>query len=173
VVEQKIMGTYRFAVVQTKDAKSIFFVKNSGDFVIGTNADKSEVVVSTDLNVLSAKNKGIDGKFHHTHIPNNELCELNTETCEFTFTKLEKKINIESQRKPKVSFNHIVHEEIYESIDAVDQATDFGGKFISDNQVVLGGFQKSSQELSQVQDLIIQGIGSSNSAAQYGAHVFK
>lgn len=129
------------AVIETKNPKCIFFVKNSGDFVIGTTSDKREVIVTTDTNVLSAS--GMVDKHHHTNIPNNELCELNQETCEFTFTKLEKKIKIESQRKPKASYNHIVHEEIYESIDAIDQATDFGGKFISDNQVVLGGFEKA------------------------------
>jgi hypothetical protein len=40
-----------------------------------------------------------------------------------------------------------MHEEIYESIDAVDQATDFGGKFISNHQVVLGGLEKAKTEL--------------------------
>lgn len=131
IVEQKILGTYRFAAIEIKNPKCIYFVKNSGDFIIGTNSDKSEVIVSTDINVLNIEN--IKDKFINTHIPNMEICELNTETCEFTFTKLEKKINIVQQRKPKASYNHIVHEEIYESIDAVDQATDFGGKFISDN----------------------------------------
>ena len=77
-------------MLETKNPKCIYFVKNSGDFVIGTSLDKSEVIVSTDLNVLSIDNT-LD-KFHHTNIPNNELCELNTETCQFTFTKLVKKI---------------------------------------------------------------------------------
>jgi hypothetical protein len=36
-----------------------------------------------------------------------------------------------------------MHEEIVESIDAIDLATDFGGKFISDHQVLLGGFEKA------------------------------
>lgn len=138
------MGTYRLAILETKNSKNIYFVKNSGDFVIGTSHDKSEVVITTDLNVLSTASE----KYTHTHIKNNELCELNTDTCEFAFTPLQKKIKIESTRKPKASYNHIVHEEIYESIDAVDQATDFGGKFISDNQVILGGFEKAHQELS-------------------------
>lgn len=40
-----------------------------------------------------------------------------------------------------------MHEEIYESIDAVDSATDHGGKFISEHQVVLGGFDKAKEEL--------------------------
>lgn len=123
--------------METKNSNHIYFVKNSGDFVIGRS--KSEVIISTDLNVLTTS----DEKYAHTHIKNNELCELNIDTCEFTFTPLQKKIKIEESRKPKTSYNHIVHEEIYESIDAVDQATDFGGKFISDNQVILGGFEKA------------------------------
>lgn len=33
-----------------------------------------------------------------------------------------------------------MHEEIVESIDSIELVTDYGGKFISDNQVFLGGF---------------------------------
>jgi hypothetical protein len=43
-----------------------------------------------------------------------------------------------------------MHEELYESIDAIDQATDFGSKFISNHQIVLGGFEKSKDELKQI-----------------------
>lgn len=37
-------------------------------------------------------------------------------------------------------FDHIMHEEIVESIDAIEKVTDFGGKFISEHAVLLGGF---------------------------------
>ena len=40
-----------------------------------------------------------------------------------------------------------MHEEIIESIDAVERATDFGAKFISAHQVLLGGFEKAKDEL--------------------------
>lgn len=66
-----------------------------------------------------------------------------------------------------------MHEEIYESIDAVDQATDFGGKFISNHQVVLGGFEKAKEELMQIQDLVISALGTSNIAAEYGAYIMR
>mmetsp|Transcript_10296 Transcript_10296/g.15729 ORF Transcript_10296/g.15729 Transcript_10296/m.15729 type:complete len:227 (+) Transcript_10296:1094-1774(+) len=66
-----------------------------------------------------------------------------------------------------------MQEEIYETIDAVDQATDFGAKFISDNQVVLGGFEKAKIELSQIQDLFIQSRGASSIAAAYGAYIMR
>ena len=70
-------------------------------------------------------------------------------------------------------FDHIMHEEIYESIDAVDLATDFGGKFISSHQVVLGGFEKAKEELTQIQDLLISANGTSSIAAQYGAYIMR
>jgi len=100
--------------------------------------------------VLSKDN--MDEKFTHVPIPDNHLCEV-TNDCKYTFTKLQKKIKIE--RKVKPMYRHILHEEIAESIDAVDQATDFGGKFISDNEVVLGGFESALEELQQLTDLII------------------
>ena len=58
-----------------------------------------------------------------------------------------------------------MQEEIYESIDAVDSATDYGSKFISSNQVVLGGFDKAIVELTQIQDLFISSKGASSIAA--------
>ena len=66
-----------------------------------------------------------------------------------------------------------MHEEIVESIDAVDKATDFGSKFISPHQVLLGGFEKAKDELEQIEDLIIQAIGSSNISANYGAYIMR
>ena len=62
---------------------------------------------------------------------------------ELGFTKLAKKIDISKQKKPKTTYNHIMQEEIEGSVYAIDQATDFGGKFISDNRVMLGGFEKA------------------------------
>lgn len=141
IIEQKILGTYRLTVLETNKPKFMYFAKNVGDFVIGTNSESSEIAVSSDPNILKEAN--LNQKLNLRHMQNNELCELNIETCEFAYTKLEKKINITKQRKPKATYNHIIQEEIEESIYAIDQATDFGGKFISDNRVVLGGFEKA------------------------------
>jgi len=103
-------------------------------------------------------------------IPNNQILEV-SEDCSYHFSPIEKKITI--QRNPKALFDHIMHEEIYESIDAVDQATDFGGKFISNHQVVLGGLEKAKTELLQIQDLVISAKGGSYISAQYGTYIMK
>ena len=37
VVETKLLGTYRIAVMENLNPKAIYFVKNSGDFILGHN----------------------------------------------------------------------------------------------------------------------------------------
>lgn len=39
VVERKILGTFRLAVMEVVKPKYIYFAKNVGDFIIGTSSD--------------------------------------------------------------------------------------------------------------------------------------
>ena len=64
-------------------------------------------------------------------------------------------------RKPKRGYNHIFEEEILESIDAMSAVSDDGQKFISDHQVVLGGFERAKEELVLIQNLVIAANGPS------------
>jgi glucosamine 6-phosphate synthetase-like amidotransferase/phosphosugar isomerase protein len=168
VVEQKLLGTYRLAFVELANPSSIYLVKNSGDFALGVSKASDEVVVSSDLKLFEEER--YKNKFSVMQIPNNQIVEVRDD-CSYSMHKLEKKIEI--RRNPKATFNHIMQEEIYESIDGVDLATDFGGKFISNHQVVLGGFEKAFEELVQIKDLLISAKGASIIAAQYGAYIMK
>jgi len=47
-----ILGTFRITVIETKQPKFMYFAKNVGDFIIGTNEDSSEIIVSSDLAIL-------------------------------------------------------------------------------------------------------------------------
>ncbi len=48
VVEKKLMGTWKLAVVSTEAPDHIYFVKNSGDFILG-KTENAIVVSSTDI----------------------------------------------------------------------------------------------------------------------------
>lgn len=63
-------------------------------------------------------------------------------------TRLVKRLNV--TRKPKRGYSHIFEEEVYGSIDAMSSVTDDGAKFISDHQVVLGGFERAKEELKLI-----------------------
>lgn len=63
-------------------------------------------------------------------------------------THLVKRLNV--TRKPKRGYSHIFEEEVFGSIDAMSSVTDDGAKFISDHQVVLGGFERAKEELKLI-----------------------
>jgi glucosamine 6-phosphate synthetase-like amidotransferase/phosphosugar isomerase protein len=167
IVETKILGTYRISAIELNDPKQIYFVKNSGEFIIGQNKDKTNIIVTSDQSVF----RDLDSGFEKIDIPNNHILAVDASSCSLSFEKLEKKIKIE--RNSTSQFDHIMLEEIHGSIDAVDQATDLGSKFISNHQVVLGGFEKAQTELVHIQDLLISAKGTSYIAAQYGAYIFR
>lgn len=52
VVEQKLLGTYIIALMEMDNPKQLYFVKNSGDFFLGVSKTNTEIVVSTDIQVL-------------------------------------------------------------------------------------------------------------------------
>ena len=60
-----------------------------------------------------------------------------------------------------------------ESIDAISAVTDDGGKFISEHQVVLGGFERAKEELILIKNMVICANGHSCIAAQYGANIMR
>jgi hypothetical protein len=90
-------------------------VKNSGDLLMGVNLVSQEVVVCSDREVFHAKYIG--NHFTFVQIENNNILEVKKD-CTYIFEKLEKKITI--QRNPKAMFDHVMHEEIYAAVDAVD-----------------------------------------------------
>ena len=102
VVERKIMGTWKLAVMPLDKPDHLYFVKNSGDFIIGEIPDKKAVVVSTE-EVLFRESPELKITSLQK-VPNNYLVDLKDD-CTFTMEKLEKKIIVD--RKPKGDFEHI------------------------------------------------------------------
>lgn len=145
VVEQKLMGTWRLAVMAMENPDHLYIVKNSGDFFIGVVPEKKAAILSTE-EVLFKESPELTG-VHPVKIPNNFLVDV-AQNCAYTMEKLEKRIIVE--RKPKGDYEHIFQEEIFESADAVNRAIEFGQKFISNHQVYLGGFEHAHEELRLV-----------------------
>jgi glucosamine 6-phosphate synthetase-like amidotransferase/phosphosugar isomerase protein len=51
VVEKKLMGTWKLAVLDVNQPDQIYFVKNSGDFIVG-QINSNSLVVSTQENIF-------------------------------------------------------------------------------------------------------------------------
>jgi len=91
IVETKILGTYRISAIELNEPKFIYFVKNSGEFIIGQNKAKNNIIVTSDQVIFNEFNTG----FEKIDIPNNHILAVDASNCELSFEKLEKKIKIE------------------------------------------------------------------------------
>jgi glucosamine 6-phosphate synthetase-like amidotransferase/phosphosugar isomerase protein len=169
VVGKKLLGTYRIAAMELAKPQQIIFIKNAEDFALCVSKNGDEIILSSEPSLFN--DPKIKHKFGHLiSIPNNHLLEVN-EDCTYSFEKIDRLMTI--SRNPKAMFDHIFQEEIIESIDSIELVTDYGSKFISDNQVYLSGFNKNKQELMLIEDLIVSGIGTSKIAAEYGAYIMR
>jgi glucosamine--fructose-6-phosphate aminotransferase (isomerizing) len=128
VVERKLMGTWKLAVMPLDKPDHLYFVKNSGEIIIGQLLEQKAVIVSTE-EVLFKESPELAG-IKYEKIPNNFLVDLKDD-CSMTMEKLEKKIVV--VRQPHAKFEHIFQEEVYGAAEAVNNAIDFGQKFISNH----------------------------------------
>ena len=120
------MGTWKLAVMPIDNPDHLYFVKNSGEFVIGQLEGSRAVVVSTEEALFK---QSLDLKCSKVEkVPNNYLVDLKDD-CTISMEKLEKKIKVE--KRPSEGFTHIFEEEIFESVKAVNNCIDYGQKFIS------------------------------------------
>lgn len=126
LVERRLMGTWKLAVLPLDDPSHLYLVKNSGEIIIAHTPEG--VIISTE-EVLFRESPELAG-VKYEKIPNNYLVELD-DTGKLTAVKLEKKMIVD--RKPKGAFEHIFQEEVYEAAEAVNNAIDFGQKFISNH----------------------------------------
>lgn len=164
VIETKLLGTWRLVVMHSTDAKCLYASTNSGVLFLGKSADS--IILSSSSEVASANSK----RFNFEKLDKNVLYEI-TDECLVSTENLQKKISL--QRQPKPGYAHIVAEEIYQGVDAINNVIEFGSKFISSHEVLLGGFERSREELRLVQNLVIATEPESKFAAEYGASLFK
>ena len=134
LIELKLLGTWRLAIMLVDNPNHIYVIKNVGPMFIAKSS--YSVVVSSDKEVI----EDLPRDFKVKKMINNTLYEIKDD-CSIIEYEVQKKIQVE--RKPKPGHDHIFQEEIYGSIDAASAVTDDGCKFVSNHQVVLGGFERS------------------------------
>lgn len=104
------------------DVNCLYAVTNSSVLFLGKSADS--VIISSSAEVVSAHNK----RYIFEKLERNVLYEI-TDECLVTSERLRKQMTI--SRLPRKGFNHIVQEEIFRQMDAINNLVEYGSKFIS------------------------------------------
>jgi len=146
------------ALLTPEDPEFVYFVKNSGTYYMGQDADG--IFITQD-----EEEKGRE-------IQSNELLKIKKGSLEVRGKAMEKKFRV--NREPKPGYSHIFEEEIFETANAIGASIDHGNKFISSSTVFLGGLESKKFDLLTIKDLLISAnYGSAYIAAEYGAYVLQ
>ena len=124
IVEKKLIGTWRLAIIPVNNPNMIYFTKNCGDFFIGKSPSSVLICTSAD-----ARND-LSEHFSFQKMKNNILYEI-TDSCAISQSLMTRKIVVD--KTPGAGFSHIFEKEIYGQLEAIESVTDRGSKFISNH----------------------------------------
>jgi glucosamine--fructose-6-phosphate aminotransferase (isomerizing) len=169
-----LQGTYAVAMISSYTPYLYTFAHGS-PLVIGYNKEKQISMASseiggfgnTPLQYCVMKDKEIAVLMQDEIIIINEhiSSDLNP-----TIWKLYEYENIQLNPAPYASW---CEREIYEQVDAVQRALNYGGRLLGDAHVKLGGLEQCSKRLSHVSHLVLLGCGTSLHAALTVVPVFR
>lgn len=98
MVETKLIGTWRLAIILCSEPDKVYVTKNAGPFYMGTS--ENSVVFCSDSSIVTEQSE----VFTFKKIKNNVLYTV-TDECVVDKVQLEKKIDV--TRKPRRGYNHI------------------------------------------------------------------
>jgi glucosamine--fructose-6-phosphate aminotransferase (isomerizing) len=164
-----LRGTYGLVIQSLYEPNKLYCVRNGSPILVGQN-DNMVIVTSEQsgfCNLIS----------NYITLHADDICTITKINNEITFTTSKtyiKKniISLESELSP-LPYNHWTLKEIYEQPNVVLNSINKGGRIKNNFEVKLGGLEQCTDNLKNINNIIILGCGTSYFAGLYGAHFFK
>jgi glucosamine--fructose-6-phosphate aminotransferase (isomerizing) len=167
---QKLEGTWGLCILCTDTPNVLYCTRNGSPILVGK--EKDYVIVSSEQSGFC---KNIE---NYIVLNNFDICVIK---------KINENISIETDHKyhfKKITntdnsltpepYLHWTLKEIYENAESSLRAISFGGRLLpSLNTVKLGGLDSKREILSQIENLILLGCGTSYHSGICGLHYFK
>jgi glucosamine--fructose-6-phosphate aminotransferase (isomerizing) len=168
----KLEGTYGLVILFNKTPTSLYCIRKGSPLLIGYNETESYVVSE-----LSAFNNNVKQYYEITSDNlytikniNNKIVITNSLNINQQTNKLNSKYLGTCTFEPYTGW---MEKEIFEQIDSTNRALSFGGRLLSNNMVKLGGLEEHINDITQLNNLLILGCGTSYYSAMIGANYFK
>lgn len=162
-------GTWGLAIVCIEEPDTIYCTRHGSPLLIGWD-DNVAIVVSEKAGFCNKIKK-------YFVLDNLDIC-----TIKKTKDSIEIKTNVDYSINHFESFKcdtspepyrHWTLKEIYEQPKSALKAINMGGRLLDNGEVKLGGLEKYSEQLTNIDNIVLLGCGSSYFAGQYGASFFK
>ena len=162
----RLRGTWAVAVMHYEHPDTIWCFRNGSPLVIGVSSDS--VMVASEQ---SAFDESIS---KYTVVEDSAIIAVHTSgTVQYnTNTYWIDRVEEDLPDTPE-PFDHWTLKEIHEQADAVERATNMGGRILNEDSVKLGGLEDYSEELINTDHLIVVGCGTSYYAGMIGVDYLK
>jgi glucosamine--fructose-6-phosphate aminotransferase (isomerizing) len=157
----------------------IMFIDQPNKLYVSRHGSPILISNCNDFVLISSEQSGFCGIANdYFCLNNNDLCIIDkgngngikiTTKCNYTPIKA---IRGYDELSPE-PYPHWTLKEIEEQIDSSLRAISMGGRLLSTNKVKLGGLEKDTNILMNIDNIILLGCGTSLNACTYGSIVFK
>ena len=165
---EMLEGTYALAILCI-DTPSKMYVTRCGSPILVGHTD--------NLAIITSEQAGFCNKItNYIILKKNDICtiENGTEiTVATTQTYTSKPVNKNNFTLSPAPFPHWTIKEIYEQPESSLRAISLGGRLIDNNKIQLGGLNSNKDQLSQIDNIILLGCGTSYNAGMIGMNYFK
>lgn len=166
---QRLTGTWGIAIICIDEPNTIYCTRHGSPLLIG---------IDDKMAMITSEQSGFCNQFSKYIVLNNQ------DICSICFDNDKITIDTKDVYTPKRALNsndaltpypypHWTIKEIKEQIDSSLRAISLGGRLLSTNQVNLGGLNDSESHLTEIDNLLILGCGTSYHAGMFGIHFFK
>lgn len=172
----RLEGTWGLTIMCLETPNTLYCTRRGSPLLISKN-DTFAMIVSEQSGFCNyAQN--------YIVLDNDDICQLDRKINENENTEIEMKIisnkvydvkntNIQNQELSPEPYPHWTIKEIHEQVDSSLRAISMGARVLSNNKVKLGGLERHTEELIDIENLILLGCGTSRHAGMVSRYYFK
>lgn len=165
-------GTYGIVVLHVNNPNQIYCVRNGSPILIG-KTDEYAIITSEQSGFCNLVNNYIT-------LNNDDICVISYDKCRDGVIKMttenqyiHKNVTSLNNDLTPEPYSHWLIKEIYEQPNVVLKSMNYGGRIKNHSEVKLGGLEAHFDTLSNIDNIILLGCGTSYNAALYGMNYLK
>ena len=170
IMISQLEGTWGIAILCLDQPNTIYCTRHGSPILVGRD-DNSCIIVSEQSGFCNKK-------LEYFTLDNMDICKIllqdngriSIETNKPYITKIAATMVSDLTPSP---YSHWTIKEIHEQVLSSARAISMGGRLLNNNQVKLGGLEQYTDVLTNMDNLIVLGCGTSYFAGQHGLYFFK
>lgn len=164
-----LSGTYGLIILNNTEPNKMYAVRNGSPLLIGKT---NEYVILT-----SEENGFCNMINNYITLNNNDICviEKNNEkiNVKTSYDYVNRKVETLTNNLTPEPFKHWTLKEIYEQPETILNTINNGGRIKNNKEIKLGGLEKYTDIIKNIQNVILLGCGTSYYAGLYGSYYLK